>query len=48
VGTEIARLWLGRGGMRGGAWNFFRALTLPNANSTFSEVKDTTENVEGR
>ena len=48
TGTDIARLWLGRGGMRGGAWNFFRALTLPNANSTFTEVKDTTENVEGR
>ena len=48
TGTDIARLWLGRGGMRGGAWNFFRALTLPNANSSFTEVQDTTENVEGR
>ncbi|HYE61943.1 MAG TPA: hypothetical protein VD997_08090 [Phycisphaerales bacterium] len=49
MGTEFARLWLGRSGLLGGSWAFFREFGFSNSSSgVFTEVQELPENAEGK
>jgi len=48
-GTEFARLWLGRSGVMGGSWAFFKSFGFQNSgNAMFTKVQEGSENADNK